>query len=141
MSQQSKLCFDQPIRVSKQQGNVSFVTQNLDLNDFASFMPEGLALTGKLNGYAKASWVQGGQPKIDAKLVTRNGLIGIAAEDPDDISTSLNYDEASVIVKSMKDGLLLRTDVKAPNIGTGYASVMINPYIASNSKTIYCRYS
>ena len=131
MSQQSKLCFDQPIRVSKQQGNVSFVTQNLDLNDFASFMPEGLALTGKLNGYAKASWVQGGQPKIDAKLVTRNGLIGIATEDPDDISTSLNYDEASVIVKSMKDGLLLRTDVKAPNIGTGYASVMINPYIAS----------
>jgi translocation and assembly module TamB len=131
LSQQSQLCFDQPIRASQKHGNVSFVTKNLDLNDFAAFMPEGLALTGKLNGYAKASWAQGQQPKLDAKLVTRNGQIGIAAEDPNDPSTSMNYDEASIIAKSIKDGLLLRTDLKAPNVGTGYASVVINPYVAA----------
>ncbi|WP_419820505.1 translocation/assembly module TamB domain-containing protein [Acinetobacter sp.] len=130
-SQQSQLCFDQPIRASQQNGNVSFLTKNLDLNDFAAFMPEGLALTGKLNGYAKASWAKGAQPKLDAKLVTRNGQIGIAAEDPNDPSTSMNYDEASVIAKSIKDGLLLRVDLKAPNVGTGYASVIVNPYVAS----------
>lgn len=130
-SQQSQLCFDQPIRASQQNGNVSFVTKNLDLNDFAAFMPEGLALTGKLNGYAKASWAKGAQPKLDAKLVTRNGQIGIAAEDPNDPSTSMNYDEASVIAKSIKDGLLLRVDLKAPNVGTGYASVIVNPYVES----------
>ncbi|TNL48043.1 translocation/assembly module TamB domain-containing protein [Acinetobacter bereziniae] len=129
LSQQSQLCFDQPVRASQKHGNVSFVTKNLDLNDFAAFMPEGLALTGKLNGYAKASWAQGQQPKLDAKLVTRNGQIGIAAEDPNDPSTSMNYDEASIIAKSIKDGLLLRTDLKAPNVGTGYASVVINPYV------------
>lgn len=130
-SQQSQLCFDQPIRASQQNGNVSFVTKNLDLNDFAAFMPEGLALTGKLNGYAKTSWAKGAQPKLDAKLVTRNGQIGIAAEDPNDPSTSMNYDEASVIAKSIKDGLLLRVDLKAPNVGTGYASVIVNPYVES----------
>ncbi len=43
MSQQSQLCFDQPIQVSKTKANASFVTQNLDLNDFTAFMPEGLA--------------------------------------------------------------------------------------------------
>ena len=128
-SQQSQLCFDQPIRASQQKGNVSFLTKNLDLSDFASFMPEGLALTGKLNGYAKASWAQGTHPKLDAKLVTRNGQIGIAAEDPNDPSSSMSYDEASVIVKSIPEGLLLRTDLKAPNIGTGYASVIVNPYV------------
>ena len=130
-SQQSQLCFDQPIRASKQRGNVSFVTQNLDLNDFAAFMPDGLALTGKLNGYAKASWAEGSQPKLDARLVTRNGKIGIAAEDPDDASSSLDYDEASIIAKSIKEGLLLRVDLKAPNVGTGYANVLVNPYVDS----------
>jgi hypothetical protein len=33
-------------------------------------MPEGLAMTGQLNGYAKASWVNGGNPKLDARLIT-----------------------------------------------------------------------
>jgi translocation and assembly module TamB len=27
-------------------------------------------MTGQLNGYAKASWVNGGNPKLDARLVT-----------------------------------------------------------------------
>ncbi|OTG66064.1 translocation/assembly module TamB domain-containing protein [Acinetobacter silvestris] len=130
-SQQSQLCFDQPIRVSSAKGNVSFLTKNLDLHDFSTFMPEGLAMTGKLNGYAKASWAQGGQPKLDARLVTRNGEIGLAAADPEDIASTMHYDEASIIVKSVANGLLLRTDLKAPNIGTGYANVIINPYVAS----------
>ena len=128
-SQQSQLCFDQPIRASQKQGNVSFLTKNLDLKDFAAFMPEGLAMTGKLNGYAKASWAQGSNPKIDARLVTRNGVVGLAAADPDDAASTLNYDEASIIAKSISDGLQMRFDLKAPNIGTGYANVVINPYV------------
>lgn len=128
-SQESQLCFDQPMRVSKTKANASFVSKNLDLKDFAAFMPEGLAITGKLNGYAKASWAQGKQPKIDARLVTRNGEIGLSAVDPDDIASTMNYDEASIIAKSIQDGLLLRVDLKAPSIGTGYANVIVNPYV------------
>ena len=128
-SEQSKLCFDQPIRASAAKGNVSFITQNLDLKDFAAFMPEGLAITGKLNGYAKAAWQQGTQPKIDARLVTRKGEIGLSAVDPDDIASTMNYDEASIIAQSVKEGLMLRADLKAPNIGTGYTRVVINPYV------------
>ena len=127
-SQQSQLCFDQPIRISKAKGNISFVTKNLDLNDFAAFMPEGLAITGKVNGYAKAAWAQGTKPKIDARLVTRQGVIGIAAEDPQDPGSTLRYDEISVIAKSVPQGLQMRFDVKTPEIGTGYANVIIDPY-------------
>lgn len=127
-SQQSQLCFDQPIRASQSKGNVSFLTKNLDLKDFGAFMPEGLAMTGKLNGYAKASWAQGTRPKIDVKMVTKNGVIGVAAEDPDDAASTLSYDEASVIAKSVPSGLQMRADLKAPNIGTGYANVIIDPY-------------
>ena len=130
-SQQSQLCFDQPIRVSKTKGNVSFVTQNVDLNDFAAFMPEGLAITGKVNGYAKAAWAQGAKPKIDARLVTRNGVIGLAAEDPQDVGSTLRYNEIGLIAKSVAEGLQVRLDVKTPEIGTGYANVIIDPYKAN----------
>jgi hypothetical protein len=69
-------------------------------------------MTGQLNGYAKASWVNGGHPKLDARLVTRKGELGLAAEDPQDPPTTLAYDELSVIAKSISDGLLFRVDVK-----------------------------
>ncbi|OTG71666.1 hypothetical protein B9T23_15390 [Acinetobacter terrae] len=127
-SQQSQLCFDQPIRVSKTKGNVSFITQNVDLNDFAAFMPEGLAITGKVNGYAKAAWAQGAKPKIDARLVSRSGVIGLAAEDPQDVGSTLKYNEIGLIAKSVAEGLQVRLDVKTPDIGTGYANVIIDPY-------------
>ncbi|WP_218696404.1 translocation/assembly module TamB domain-containing protein [Acinetobacter harbinensis] len=127
-SQQSQLCFDQPIRISKNKGNVSFITQNVDLNDFAAFMPEGLAITGKVNGYAKAAWLKGSKPKIDAKLITRNGIIGLAAEDPQDSGSTLKYDQLALIIKSIAEGLQVRLDVKTPEIGTGYANVIIDPY-------------
>ncbi|MGE8540581.1 MAG: translocation/assembly module TamB domain-containing protein, partial [Acinetobacter sp.] len=128
MSQQSELCFDQPIRVNPNKGNVSFVTRNLDLADFAAFMPEGLAITGKVNGYAKASWAKGARPKIDARLLTRDGVLGLAAEDPQYLGSTLKYDEVSLIAKSVAEGLQIRLDTKAPDIGTGYANVIIDPY-------------
>ena len=128
MSQQSELCFDQPIRVSPNRGSVSFISRNLDLNDFATFMPEGLAITGKVNGYAKASWAKGARPKIDARLLTRNGVLGLAAEDPQYLGSTMKYDEVSLIAKSVAEGLQIRLDTKAPDIGTGYANVIIDPY-------------
>jgi translocation and assembly module TamB len=128
MSQQSQLCFDQPIRVSKTRGNISFLTQNLDLNDFAAFMPEGLAITGKLNGHAKAVWAQGSKPKIDARLVTRDGVIGLAADDPQDMGSTLKYEQVALVAKSIAEGLQIRLDVKTPEIGVGYANVVIDPY-------------
>ncbi|MDY6460674.1 translocation/assembly module TamB domain-containing protein [Acinetobacter faecalis] len=133
MSQQSQLCFDQPIRTSKTKGNVSFVTQNVDLSDFSAFMPDGLAITGKVNGYAKASWAQGQKPKIDVKLLTQNGIIGITGDDPQEIGSNLKYDQISVIAKSISEGLQLRLDVKTPAIGTGYANVVIDPYSANKA--------
>ncbi len=130
-SPRSQICLDQSMRVSRANGNVSLVSQNLDLQDFQAFVPEGLALTGKLNGYAKASWSNGNRPKLDARLVTRKGEIGLAPDDPQDPAMTMNYDELSLIGKSVAEGLLLRLDVKTPNIGTGYANVVIDPYQAA----------
>ncbi|WP_278491741.1 translocation/assembly module TamB domain-containing protein [Acinetobacter gyllenbergii] len=130
-SSSSQLCLDQPARLSKAKGSFSFITKNLDLKDFTAFMPEGLAVTGQLNGYAKASWAQGTHPKLDARLVTQKGEIGLAADDPQDPATTVTYDELSLIAKSISEGLLLRVDMKTPDIGTGYANVIVNPYQAN----------
>ncbi|NAR59970.1 translocation/assembly module TamB domain-containing protein [Acinetobacter haemolyticus] len=127
-SAESQLCLDQPARISPEKGNFSFVTKDLDLKDFAAFMPEGIAVTGQLNGYAKASWAKGTRPKLDSRLVTRKGEIGLAAEDPQDPATTVTYDELSLIAKSISDGLLFRVDMKTPDIGTGYANVVIDPF-------------
>ncbi|MCH7388375.1 translocation/assembly module TamB domain-containing protein [Acinetobacter modestus] len=124
----SQVCLDQSARISQNKGNFSVVTKNLGLNDFAVFMPEGLAVTGQLNGYARASWAKGSRPKLDASLVTRKGEIGLAPDDPQDIATTVTYDELSLIAKSVNDGLLLRMDMKTPDIGTGYANVIVNPF-------------
>ncbi len=40
----------------------------------------------------------------------------------------LAYDELGIIAKSVSEGLLFRVDVKTPDIGTGYANVIINPF-------------
>ncbi|WP_151837972.1 MULTISPECIES: translocation/assembly module TamB domain-containing protein [unclassified Acinetobacter] len=127
-SSSSQLCLDQPARMSKEKGSFSFITKNLDLKDFTAFMPEGLAVTGQLNGYAKAAWANGSHPKLDARLVTRKGEIGLAADDPQDPATTVTYDELSLIAKSISEGLLFRVDMKTPDIGTGYANVIIDPF-------------
>ncbi|MFM6957383.1 MAG: translocation/assembly module TamB domain-containing protein [Acinetobacter sp.] len=124
----SQVCLDQPARISQTKGSFSVITKNLDLNDFAVFMPEGLAVTGQLNGYARASWAKGSRPKLDASLITRKGEIGLAPDDPQDIATTVTYDELSLIAKSVSDGLLFRVDMKTPDIGTGYANVIVNPF-------------
>ncbi len=126
----TQLCLDQPLTASSARGNVSLTTQNLELGDFAAFMPEGLAISGKLNGYAKASWQNAGAPQLDLKMDTQNGFIGLAAENPQDPDTTVAYDQVRVIARSVSQGMLLRLDIKTPNIGTGYAKVLINPTLS-----------
>ena len=130
VSQQSQLCADQPLRISPSKGNVSLITRNVNLDDFAAFMPEGLSITGLVNGYAKAAWAQGQQPKLDARLVTQDGSIGLAAEDPQYNASKINYKQVAVVAKSVSQGLKLRLDVTTQNSGEGYADVLIDPYSA-----------
>jgi translocation and assembly module TamB len=131
MSQQSEICADQPLRINKNGGSVSLITRNVDLNDFAAFMPTGLSITGHVNGYAKAAWRAGQRPKIDARLVTREGLVGLTNEEDNEISSSLRYDQIALVIKSVINGLQVRLDVNTPEIGRGYANVVIDPYGAN----------
>ena len=131
MSQQSEICADQPFRMSPNGGSVSLISRNLDLNDFAAFMPKGLTITGKVNGYAKALWAKGQRPKIDARLVTRDGIVGLTDEQDFQVTSNLKYTQVALVAKSISDGLQMRLDLVTPDIGQGYANVVIDPYRAN----------
>lgn len=125
-NQHNRLCFDEDITVSPEQANVSLMTKNVEIQDFDAFIPDGMQITGSLNGYAKAKWKKGQAPSLDAQLFTRHGMIGLVGED-DEQGTSLAYDNLSILAKTTSEGLLVRTDVSTPNIGQGYAKVLIHP--------------
>ena len=63
LASSTQICLDKPLQASPAQANMSLLTQNMELGDFAAFMPEGLAVSGKLNGYARASWQKGSIPQ------------------------------------------------------------------------------
>ncbi|MDO4223228.1 MAG: translocation/assembly module TamB domain-containing protein [Acinetobacter sp.] len=126
-NRQNQICFDQDITASPEHATASLMTKNIYLQDLNAIIPDGMEITGQLNGYAKASWTKGKQPQLDAQLFTRKGTIGLLGEDVNDPSTTLNYDELSMVAQTTPQGLLLRTDLKTPDIGTGYAKVLVQP--------------
>ena len=129
MSQQNEICADQPIQINANGGSVSLVSRDIDLSDFVAFMPEGLRITGKLNGHAKANWKKGAKPLIDLNLITRNGTIGLTDDQGAETATNLSYKRVELVAKSVAAGLKLRLDLETQNIGRGYANVDINPYV------------
>ena len=129
MSYQNEICADQPIRINRNGGSVSLISRDIDLGDFAAFMPEGLKITGKLNGHARANWKKGSKPLIDLNLVTRNGVLGLADENGEQSATNLGYKRVELVAKSVSEGLKLRLDLETQDIGRGYANVDINPYV------------
>ena len=125
----SKLCFDQPVRVSPTLGNVSFVTQNINFSDFSAFMPRNFGMQGALNGAAKASWSQGKKPQIDVRFLTKNGQIKVIDEHQQ--ASWVSYQQMSLVGKSIADKLSLRLDFNTPDqqgLGKGFVDVLIDPY-------------
>lgn len=125
----NQLCFDHNIFVSPEQANISVMTKNIYIQDLEAFIPDGLEITGQLNGYAKMDWKKGQSPQLDAQLFTKNGVIGLMGEQPNEEGTVLAYDDLSLIAKTTAQGLLIRSNMKTPSIGTGYANVLIKPEI------------
>lgn len=122
----SSLCLVEPLFASADKGLASVQLNNLDLGSFQTFMPQGLAWTGKMFGHAKTTWADHGAPTLDAQIYTDNGVIGLAPDDPQDAPLTLPYQRLSLNATTQTDGMKLRFDAIAPNIGTGYVDATIN---------------
>jgi translocation and assembly module TamB len=128
----NQICLDQPLLVSKAQGAVSLRVKNIELGDFQAFMPSGLAITGKVNGYSHLSWRNQQPMQLDTQLLTQNGSIALTAEDEDaeDLtqslsSTVLKYTQVQLSAKTLAQGLALKVTADTPLLGTGYANLLI----------------
>ena len=123
---QSQICLDQPLLVSKAQGAISATVKNMELGDFAAYMPTGLALSGKLNGYSRVSWQHGQPIQMDTQLITRTGNIGLTTDEMlEQPMASLAYNEIRLDAKTLPQGLSLRLNADTPLLGTGLMNVLI----------------
>ncbi|MFB2578852.1 MULTISPECIES: translocation/assembly module TamB domain-containing protein [unclassified Acinetobacter] len=121
----SQICLDQPLLVNPEQGAVSAQVKNIQLADFAAFMPADLAVDGVLNGYSKLSWQKDQPMQLDARLITQNGNIGLAGEDEQAQISRLAYKELRIDAKTLAQGLSLKVNADTPLLGTGFADVII----------------
>lgn len=126
-----KLCLNDNLIISEQQGKVNFDVKNIDSQIFGVVLPNDIAWTGKLNGQALLNWQKNQKPSVNATFYSDNGTIGTAPQSPDELATTIDYERISLIARSTGDSLKLRADVKTANdAGNGYFDATINPYKA-----------
>ena len=122
----SQICLDKPMVVSQAQGFIAASLKNIELGDFAAYMPAGVALSGKLNGHSRISWLQGQPMHMDTQLITREGQIGVSSEDLTEQPTaSLAYKEIRVDAKTLPQGLSLRLNADTPLLGKGLVNILV----------------
>lgn len=124
----SRLCLKDNLILTKQQGKVNLVIQNLDTALFSAFMPNDLTWQAKLSGKAIVNWQKGQTPTINATLFSDNGKIGMVQDDNSNQVVTLPYQRISVIAVSVAKGVKFRTDINTGRGGRGYAEMVVDPY-------------
>lgn len=124
-NQNSQICLDQPLLADPKQGVVSTQVKNVELADFAAFMPTDLAIKGMLNGYAKLSWQDQQPMQFESRLITQNGSIGLASDDTEENLSKLDYKEMRIDAKTLREGLSLKINADTPLLGAGFANLLI----------------
>ena len=122
----TKLCWEKPFVASPTHAMADLSIQQVALDDFKSFMPSGIEVTGLLDGHIRAHWLKNKAPFLDARLISQNGKLGIAAEDPQDPPSTLDYERVALTAVTLKEGIGARIDVKTPEMGTGFARFLVH---------------
>lgn len=129
VGQTGRLCLKENLVAAQAEGHIDASLQQIDSQIFSVFLPKDIAWKGELNGNALVHWKQGQHPNINASFYSDNGVLGLAADIPEDQPMTLTYDRASLIARSTNDGLKLRADIKTSNgTGSGYVDALIDPY-------------
>ncbi|WP_227672859.1 translocation/assembly module TamB domain-containing protein [Psychrobacter lutiphocae] len=126
-NQEGKICLRENLVAAADQGQVNLAIQDIDTTLFAPFLPKELSWKSTLNGKAVMAWGKGVDPTINATLYTDNGQIGMQQDsylDP----VSLPYKRISLIVRSIANGVQIRTDINSGQGARGYADIVVDPY-------------
>lgn len=129
VGQTGRLCLKENLIASNAEGRIDASLQQIDSQIFSVFLPKDIAWKGELNGNALVHWQKGQRPNINASIYSDNGVLGMAADIPEDQPVTLSYDRVSLIARSTNEGLKLRSDIKTSNgTGSGYIDALIDPY-------------
>lgn len=124
----ASLCLRETASWGPDGGGLSLALAAFQLNDLAPFLPPNLALDGRVDADVTADWPAGGRPTVAMRAATRDGTITLNSEDELRESLVLGYNQLSLGLDLDPGGAAVDFNLDADNLGTGQASIRVNPY-------------
>lgn len=116
-----RLCLQENLLISSAAGKVNVMLSQIDSSIFRPLLPKELRLDAHLNGNIKATWQAKSPPNVDALIYADNGVVGLS-------DNTVQFERISLLAQSEDSGLRVRGDIRAGQVGVGYADVVIDPY-------------
>lgn len=122
----ARLCAPGQLVVGPDNGQWVMNLTDLRAERLASFLPEGLAWDGSIEGEMQARWDQGQTPVAHARLLTGNGAVHLSRDDAEPLT--LRYDQLSLELDADEVSVRPRLQLASTDLGQGHLDAVINPH-------------
>ncbi|HCT41673.1 MAG TPA: hypothetical protein DF427_11075 [Moraxellaceae bacterium] len=129
----ARLCAPRQLVVGPDNGQLAMSLTDLRAERLASFMPEGLAWDGSIEGDMQARWAKGQTPVAHARLLTGKGAVHLAREDAEPLT--LRYDQLSLELDADEVSVRPQLKLVSTDLGQGHLEAVINPYVEGKPLT------
>lgn len=118
---QTRLCLTRPARLG-QAGSVALAFTDMPLGWLGQWLPAGFTWRGRLDGDLQAEWSPQQPPRLQADLVSEDGVLGLDAEDTDgapEATLPLGYRQLKVVANLDEQRLQAEVTLESDSLGTG----------------------
>lgn len=126
LSEAASLCNEQEMLLGPV-GKVHVKLSGLQAERLGSFLPEGLAMTGLIEGRARGGWRAGEHPTLDADLHAEKGELRLRRDEPL-VPLVLGYQRIGLAAVASGTALELHLDLASADMGQGHMDASIDPY-------------
>lgn len=110
------------------QGKVQLSLSGLELLQLRGLMPEGLELTGRVDGSARGAWQPGETPALHAELAAAQGEFRLA-RDGSQPPLVLGYDRMALTAEAGSRSVDLQFDLQSTAMGQGRVQARLDPRV------------
>lgn len=110
-------------------GQVQLRLEGLALPQLRGLLPEGLALTGQVDGAARGAWQPGEAPSLQATLAAEQGEFHLL-RDGGQPPLVLGYDRIALRADAGSRSVNLQLDLQSGEMGQGRVQARLDPYAA-----------
>lgn len=126
LSQAASLCSEENLQLGAQ-GRLSLRLQGLAAERLNALLPEGLGVSGAVDGRAQASWQPAQAPQLSAQVQARQGALELARDDSPS-SLILPYEALALDVQADAKAVNLRLGLDSRALGQGRFEARVDPW-------------